>query len=77
MHRKYCITENQLDIDIIFTTISRGMTKLKIMIEMEIMAIAVTLLGPLQRMEELHSALHTPGPTDEPLCVLILTFYHF
>lgn len=43
MHRKYCITENQLDIDIIFT-ISRGMTKLMIVIEMEIMAIIVTSL---------------------------------
>ena len=47
MHRKYCITKNQLDIDIIFTTISRGMTKLKIIIEMEIMAIMVTLLVPI------------------------------
>lgn len=44
IHRKYYITENQQDIDLIFTTISRCMAKLKIIIEMEIMVIMVTLL---------------------------------
>lgn len=47
MPRKYYITENHLDIDIIFTIISRGMIILRVIIKMEITAIMVTLLVPI------------------------------
>lgn len=75
MLRKKHITESQPK-QIYFSQYpSRGyMIKLKIIQEMEMVAVVVTLPVPIKKMEKLHCELHTPGPTHGPLCVLIF-FY--